>query len=68
MTTSFFFLLVLTCGAPIQKKDWEDVVSEKGLQTGNRYAEPALGLEKLLGPSFSSTAHFFTPLIHKPGI
>lgn len=67
MTTSFFFLLVLTCGAPIQKKDWEDV-SEKGLQTGNRYAEPALGLEKLLGPSFSSTAHFFTPLIHKPGI
>lgn len=55
------------CGAPIQKKDWEDV-SEKGLQTGNRYAEPALGLEKLLGPSFSSTAHFFTPLVHKPGI
>lgn len=67
MTTSFFFLLVLTCGAPIQK-DWEDVVSEQGLQTGNRYAEPALGLEKLLGPSFSSTAHFFTPLVHKPGV
>lgn len=54
------------CGAPIQK-DYQEDVSQQGLQTGNGYAEPALGLEKL-GPSFSSSAQFFTPLIHKPGI
>lgn len=53
--------------ASLQKNYWEDVVSEQGLQTGDQHAEPALGLEKL-GPSFSSTAHFFTPLVHKPGI